>query len=90
MADQRPRPASDEDTIRILECYQNLLLKALDVVGAWTAFKNNHNLDDEHLQCCEKSKKLFEVCEALRVESAEAYKLALNQKGLIWQKLKDS
>lgn len=90
MADQQNRPMTDKDMIQILECYQKMLLKALDVVGAWTDFKNNHDLDAEHIQCCEKSKRLFEVCEALRVESTEAYKLALNQKGLIWQKLKDS
>ena len=90
MADQRPRPMTDKDMIQILECYQKLLLKALDVVGAWTDFKNNHDIEALEIKCCEKSGRLFEVCEALRLESAEAYRLSLNQKGLVWQKLRDS
>lgn len=90
MADQQSRPMSDKDLVEILECYQNLLLKALDVVGAWTDFKNHHDVEDMKIRCCEKSGRLFDVCEVLRLESAQAYKLSLNQKGLVWRKQRDS
>lgn len=31
------------------------------LLGAWLTFKKSHDLKSEKLQCCEKSKQLFEA-----------------------------
>jgi hypothetical protein len=35
------------------------------LIGSWIAFQSSHNLTDPKLQCCEKTRNLFDALAAL-------------------------
>lgn len=57
--------------------YRDLAITLVAVVGAWTIFKNHHNINGLKLRCCEDSSNLFDALDLLRQDSAEAYKAFL-------------
>jgi len=64
--------------------YRDLAVTLVAVIGAWTLFKNHHNLEDDNLKCCENTKNLFEALDLLRKDAVEAYKsflAGIKQKG---------
>jgi hypothetical protein len=64
--------------------YRDLAITLVAVIGAWTLFKNHHNIEDPNLKCCEETKRLFEALDILRIETVTAYKSFLadiKQKG---------
>jgi hypothetical protein len=64
--------------------YRDLAITLVAVIGAWTLFKNHHDLDSPNLKCCDETRHLFDALDLLRRDAVEVYKSFLadiKQKG---------